>query len=293
MATAIVGVAASLIAPTTRVVHAEPPKESGDFSPKTWVRAKESNPGDYASPVWWWIWAETRDYLGEAEWKSIDVSWMPARARTDMQEATPEWHYHQAYMLAGLWRLELERDAVLKFLWARDDEAAWPLSTPSKRFPLGGMGGDAVLWRPRMERWYRAQPKAEAAENLRAKLAESWQEALASKNVRLAATVAQAMDERLGRESTDALAAEALGLIRETVALWEAQGRKDPRDFSAGRLPIALMERFGVPEPVNLTMLIDPARRQEESLGREPIPLPHPYDLRLQNLRLQRLLKRK
>jgi hypothetical protein len=53
------------------------------------------------------------------------------------------------------------------------------------------------------------------------------------------------------------------------------------------------MERFGVPEPVNMRSVVDGARRHEAGLGGEPIPIPHPYDLRLLNLRLQRLLNRK
>src|SRR5688572_50385 len=68
-----------------RLVHAESPAGSGvesAQSPKTWVY--ESRHHD---PTMWWIWSEVRDYLGEDEWKSINVSWMPARARADLTRA--------------------------------------------------------------------------------------------------------------------------------------------------------------------------------------------------------------
>jgi hypothetical protein len=127
---------------------------------------------------------------------------------------------------------------------------------------------------------------------LRVKLAESWREAVTSNDVRLAAAVAGAMDERLGRETADALASEARVLIRKSILALEASTRADPREY-LGKVPLDLMERFGVPEQVDLKRIVDWARGRAESLQGEAIPLPHPYDLHLFILRLQRLLDRR
>ncbi len=283
--TAVVCVGATLTLPAPQLVLAGSPKEPGVQSPKTWVHASRT------SPVFWWIWSEVRDFLGEDEWRSIDVSWMPARARTDLGAVGTKWRYEDTYMLAGLWRLDLERETVLKLVAAHDGDAVWPLATPGNRFPLGRESDFPFLWRPRLERWYRAQPAGEAAERLRGKLAATRAEAVASKDVELEAAILEAMDERFGRESAEALASEALGLIRQTVADLEARIRVDPEEYW-GRVPTALMERIGVPDDVDLRTIADCTRRREETLQGEAIPLPHPYDLHLLVLRLQRLLDR-
>jgi hypothetical protein len=283
--TAVVCVGATLTSPAPQFVLAGSPKEPGVQSPKTWVHASRT------SPVFWWIWSEVRDYLGEDEWRSIDVSWMPARARTDLGAVGTKWRHEDPYMLAGLWRLDLERETVLESVAAHDGDAVWPLATPGNRFPLGRESDFPFLWRPRLERWYRAQPAGEAAERLRGKLAATRAEAVASKDVELEATILEAMDERFGRESAEALASEALGLIRQTVADLEARIRVDPWEYW-GRVPTALMERIGVPDDVDLRTIAHWTRRCEQTLQGEAIPLPHPYDLHLLVLRLQRLLDR-
>src|SRR5436190_13140555 len=108
--TALIRVGAALTSPAPQLVLAESPKEAAVQSPKTWVHANRT------SPVFWWIWSEVRDYLGEEEWKSIDVSWMPARARADLGRVSTKWRHEDPYMLAGLWRLDLERETVLKLV---------------------------------------------------------------------------------------------------------------------------------------------------------------------------------
>jgi hypothetical protein len=66
------GVSKQVEAGTTDVVidlDREPAREppvADPKSPKTWVHESRT------SPVYWWIWAQVRDYLGEEEWKSID-----------------------------------------------------------------------------------------------------------------------------------------------------------------------------------------------------------------------------
>ncbi|MBL9087288.1 MAG: hypothetical protein JNM10_09105 [Planctomycetia bacterium] len=193
------------------------------------------------------------------------------------------WRQQDEFLVGGLWRLDLEREAALRLLSAHDGDAAWPLTKPEK-----GRGFD-LLWRPRLERWYLAQPVGEAAKNLRAKLAESWREAVASKDARLAETVVDAMDERLGREPGEALASEARGLIRETISVLEACVRARPGCVFSYDLPVGLMERFGVPEQVVLKPFVDGTRHRAAELAGEPIPFPHPYDLDLLILRLERL----
>lgn len=284
--TAVVCIGAALTSPAPQLVLAGSPKEAAVQSPKTWVHASRT------SPVFWWIWSEVRDYLGEEEWKSIDVSWMPARARADLGRVSTKWRHEDPYMLAGLWRLDLEREAVLKLVAAHDGDAVWPLSTPLNRLPFGRESHFPFLWRPRLERWYRAQPAGEAAERLRGKLAATWSESVAfAKDAGLAAIVVEASDERFGRESAEARASDALGLIRETVLDLKARIRADPRQ-DWGRVPTALMERIGVPSDVDLTTIAAWARGREEALQGATIPLPHPYDLHLLVPRLQRLVDR-
>src|SRR5262245_56306827 len=107
-----------------RLVHAEPPPPpppppppervvEQPESPKTWVR---ENP--HHDPTLWWIWSEVRAYLGEDEWKTINLSWMPARARADLARARSDparvhatWR-PDSCLVGGLWRLDLEREAV-------------------------------------------------------------------------------------------------------------------------------------------------------------------------------------
>ncbi len=283
--TAVACVGVALTSPAPQLALAGSPKEPGLQSPKTWVHASRS------SPVFWWIWSEVRDYLGEDEWRSIDVSWMPARARTDLRAVGATWRHEDAYVLAGLWRLGLEREAVLELVAAHDGDAVWPLPTPLNRLPLGRENQFPFLWRPRLERWHRAQPAGEVGETLSGKLSATWFEALASKDVGLAATVVEAMGDQFGRGSAQARVSDALGLIRETVSALGARIRLDPRE-SSGRVPTALMERIGLPSDVDLKPIVDWARHREEALQGEAIPLPHPYDLHLRVLRLQRLLDR-
>jgi hypothetical protein len=194
--------------------------------------------------------------------------------------------------VGGLWRLDLEREAALKLLSEHDGDAVWPLSTPEKR-PRFLMDGREYLWRPRLERWCRAQPADDAAKLLRERLAESWREAVASKDAGLAATVVQAMDERFERKAAEELAPDALGLIRETLSGIEEKIRTRRVYVFSYDLPIGLMERFGVPEQVDLEPFVDGTRRRAEELRGEPIPLPHPYDLDLLIHRLGRLQARR
>jgi hypothetical protein len=114
---------------------------------------------------------------------------------------------------------------------------------------------------------------------------------VATKDVGLAAIVVEALDERFGRKAAEARASEALDLVRDTVSALEARIRVDPREHW-GRVPTALMERIGVPGDVDLNTIADWARRREKALLTEAIPLPHPYDLHLFVLRLQRLQDR-
>jgi hypothetical protein len=285
-----------------RLVHAEPPPPpppparvvERPESPKTWVRES----GHYF-PILWWIWSEVRAYLGEDDWTSLELSWMPARARADLTRARADlerthatWDYQDSCLVGGLWRLDLEREAALKLLSDHDGEAVWPLSTPDKR-PRFLKDGRDYLWRPRLERWYRAQPAGEAAKSLRVKLAETWREAVASKDAGLAATVVQAMDERFGRESAEELTPEALGLIRETLSGIEELRARRPHLVSNDDLPIGLMERFGVPEQVRLKPFVDEARRRAAELSAAPVPVSWMYDADLLVLRLQRILDRR
>jgi hypothetical protein len=286
-----------------RLVHAElppPPPPPPDRvverpdSPKTWVY--ESRHHD---PTMWWIWSDVRDYLGEDQWKSINVSWMPARARADLARARTElgrtharWGYNDSRLVGGLWRLDVEREAALKLLSDHDGEAVWPLSTPDKR-PRFLMDDRPFLWRQRLERWYRAQPVGEAAKSLRAKLAETWRKAVASKDAGLAATVVQAMDERFGRESAEGLGPEALGLIRETLSGIEERIRARSGYVFSDELPIGLMERFGVPEHVDLKPFVDGTRRRAAELSAAPVPSWWRYDADLLVLRIQRILDRR
>ncbi|MCC7140155.1 MAG: hypothetical protein IT460_17170 [Planctomycetes bacterium] len=282
-----------------RLVHAEPPPSPDRVverpdSPKTWVFEHHHH-----HHLWWWIWSDVRAYLGDTEWKSIDLSWMPARARADLARARSDlgkthakWDYADSCLVGGLWRLGLEREAALELLSEHDGDAAWPLSTPDKR-PRFLMDGREYLWRPRLERWYGAQPADGAAKLLRAKLAETWREAVASRDAGLAATAMQAMDERIGREVADELAPEALGLIRETLSGIEEKLRARRMYVCSYDLPIDLMERFGVPEQVDLTPFVDGTRRRVAELSGEPVPLPYPYDVDLLILRLGRLQARR
>jgi hypothetical protein len=240
-----------------------------------------------------------RAYLGDDEWKSIDLSWMPARARADLARARAElgktharWDYVASCLVGGLWRLDLEREAALELLSEHDGDAIWPLSTPEDRRRFL-MDGREHLWRPRLERWYRVQPADEAAHILAAKLAETWRQAVASKDAGLAAAVVHAMDERFGRKAAEELAPEALGLIRETLSGIEEKIRTRRVYVFSSDLPIDLLERFGVPERVDLEPFVEGARRRAAELSGEPIPLPHPYDLALLSLRLGRLQDRR
>jgi hypothetical protein len=290
----LVLVALVCTSPVPRLVFGEAPPQSVS-SPKTWVRWRPHH-----SPILWWIWADVRDYLGEDEWKSIDVSWMPASARADLAGARADlakvhatWRYQDSCLVGGLWRLDLEREAAIDLLAAHDGDVVWPLATPDMKRPRFLMGDRPFLWRARLERWYRAQPAGEAEKSLRTKLAEAWREAVTSKDAGLAATVVQAMDERFGRESAEALAPEALGLIRETLAGIEERMRTRRVYVFSHELPIDLLERFGVPEQVDLKPFVDGTRRRAAELSGEPIPIPHPYDIELLILRLQRLQDRR
>jgi hypothetical protein len=49
------------------------------------------------------------------------------------------------------------------------------------------------------------------------------------------------------------------------------------------------MERFGVPEGVDLEAIVDAALHYYREMADETIPLPHPYSLHMRVLRLQRL----
>jgi hypothetical protein len=247
----------------------------------------------------WWIWSEVRAYLGADEWKSINLSWMPARARADLARARADlertharWQHDDSSLVGGLWRLGLEREAALELLSAHDGEAVWPLSTPGTR-PRSLMDGRDPLWRPRLERWYRAQPAGDAAKRLRAKLAETWREAVASKDAGLAAAVVEAMDERFGREPADAWAPEAVGLVRETLSAIEERIRARPGCVFSSDLPIGLLERFGVPEAVDLRPFVDGARRRSAELNAAPVPVAWMYEADLLVLRLQRLPERR
>jgi hypothetical protein len=255
-------------------VSSEAKPEPEVVRPESWVRHQ-------SSPIFWSIWADVRDYVGEEKWAALDTSWMPARARRDLVTVTAKVKYADRYVLDGIWRLGLEREAVLRKLAEKEPEAEWPLSSSPR--------GVSAAWRPRLERWLRAQPKAIAESRLREELAVAWHEAIAARNPNLAGIVVAATEHWVGPDDTERLRPAAQDLARDALRELESRGRADWRDAGIGPGLLLLLERYGVPPGVDLSAVVTAAQRYCREMVDESIPLPHPYDLELLTLRVERL----
>lgn len=143
-----------------------------------------------------------------------------------------------------------------------------------------------------MDRWFRAQPKEQAEARLRKKLDLVWRESLAAKNTNQAGIVVEATRRWLGSAAAESLAPAALELAREALRSLEERGRADWRDAGIGPGLLLLLETYGVPADVDLTAVARAARRYYREMADESIPLPHPYNLELETLRIERLRDR-
>ncbi len=233
-------------------------------------------------PGYWTIWADVRDVVGAERWAALDTSWMEERARFDLAAVDSEDDYGDLFVLSGLWRLDLLREEVLAAFAAREPDVVWPL--------VAGERGRGHGWRLRVERWVRAQPDEGRDAALTARLDETWNDAVAVADLSVAARLLEARGTRLrGVRAPPELRTAVERLVRASLDEYLREFEQDWRDGRPPRGVIALMERFGVPSGVDLEAVVAAAERYDRELTDAVIPLPHPYDLHVRVLRLQRL----
>jgi hypothetical protein len=207
---------------------------------------------------------------------------MAQRARADLETVTTEDDYDDIFILSGLWRLGMLREDVLRVHAEREPEAAWPLVTPDRSLGTG--------WRLRIEHWLRARPEEERESALAKQLEVTWKEAVAAADITLAARVLEVRQTWLGETTVPAaVRVDVERMVRESLAAYLRAYEKDWRD---GRPPlgiIGLMERFGVPDGVDLDTVVAAARHYYHETFGSVRPVPHPYDLHVRVQRLQRL----
>ena len=173
---------------------------------------------------------------------------------------TTEDDYDDACLLSGIWRLGLLRNQVLEVLAAREPTPRWPLFTPDRRA--------SPEWRLRVELWRRTQPEGKAEANLRAKPEAAWREAVAAKDTKLAGRVAEATPTWIGTEAADALASDAQTLARDVLVTKEARAAAR-RDVGLDDGLLYLLERFGVPEGMDITTVAAATQRYYEKMRDE------------------------
>jgi hypothetical protein len=231
---------------------------------------------------YWTIYADVRDSVGEQRWAALDTAWMAERARADLATVTVEDDYDDEFILSGLWRLGMLRAEVLEVFARREPEAAWPLFTPDRRLGVG--------WRPRIARWFRARPADERKAALAEKLQETWKQAVAAADLKLAARVLEVRQTLLGEEAAPAdLRPTVEKMVREYLGVYLREYEKDWRDGRPRIGVIRLMEWFGVPDGVDLDAVVAAAQHYYRETFGAVIPLPHPYGLNIRVQRLQRL----
>lgn len=238
--------------------------------PESWIQPNRP-------AAFWSLWTDVRAYLGEERWAELDTSWMAERAAADVPRADKA--YADELIYSGLWRMNMERPAVLSALTRLEPDVSWPLE------PLGWREPNA--WRPRLERWYQAQPEAEAESLMRQKLDADWKLAYSSRDLGLAARVVEARETWLGEAPTAKTASEALLLVQESVT-----SENLDRIYGDGIVPpgfVELTERFGIPSGIKIDRIARAVARRAEDLENATIPIPRLYDLQLQALRLGRL----
>lgn len=264
---------------------ATPPRPRAPDVPPLW-RLDPAVPESWVKPErwrgYWTIWADVRDFVGKERWKSLDTAWMARRAREDLATVTPEDDYDDIFILSGLWRLGMLREEVLRALRDREPEAGWPLVASDRSRDTG--------WRVRIQRWLRARPENERESALAEKLEATWKEAVTAADPKLASRVLEAREIWLGeRTAPPAFRPDVERMVRKSL---DAYLREYGRDWRYGRPPvgvIALMERFGAPEGVDLGKVAAAAAHYYTEVADAVMPLPHPYELNLRVQRLQRL----
>lgn len=233
--------------------------------PESWVTPQWS-------PAWWTVLADVHDFVPTERWDALDTAWMVEKARTDLEEWGPKNQNPSEHMLSGLWRLGLLRPEVMAAVDELGGEAVWPLD-PKLRL---------VAWEPRIMCWRRDHPEDGALE---AKLAESWQAAVAVDSIRTAGRVIRAYELCVGSPVPESLRAEAHAMVSDELADID-------RNYHIDEGLLVLLESFGVPEGVDLKPVLAAVRRRYDELEDAVIPLPAPYDLHLACLRLSRLMAR-
>jgi hypothetical protein len=253
--------------------NSEPSSDLPDLTdptvPESWVAPQWS-------PSYWFVLADVREFVGEVRWAALDTAWMEEKARADLARFGPKNQNPSEHMYSGLWRLGLLREEVMAAIAEQDGEAGWPLDTPGNRLQYA--------WRPRFARWVRAQGDDLSITALGARLGASWKAAKKAGDPTVFARVVETIDTSIGREAADVLRPAAEEIVRESIA-----------SIERGHLPrgvVFLLERFGVPEGVDLEPVLDAIRARYGEFADEVIPLPHPYDLHLQCLRIARLMER-
>lgn len=113
----------------------DPPPAPAPFDPLTLVDPSETNPP-------WSLWADVREVVGAPAFDAATGDWLPAMAAEALAAAGPPDREERLY--DGLWRLELEREALLAELEAAGTPRVFPLADnhPPRH------------WRVLLEHWY-------------------------------------------------------------------------------------------------------------------------------------------
>lgn len=251
------------------------------------------DPLDWVAPdarlVLWSLWPDVRELVGEEAWAAHTDGWIESEALTDLASIELGDDYVGEFVVAGIHRLGLAPDAIATVL---AEVERVPSSSGLERVNVNWRA--EAHWRALFARWAAAHP-----DRVQSELDRAWSSAHANGDLwLLAACLELTRGEVPGFDPngfaprdadapsslwSDSAAADiAADLLRFHAQEWVERGASKP--------VLDLLERYGVPDGVELVELADLARARRNEFDNAVIPLPHPYNLELAVLRYEQLL---
>lgn len=229
------------------------------------------DPADWFTPashvVLWDVYADAVEHARRGGAAGELPPWVVSRAASDLATLDGgELDYGERFMVSGIERLGLLPDDVRAALFDEEFEPLGPRVEPT--------------WRIELERDLAPLSERERRAYLERELSKSWAEALANANLEHLARLVEVVDEHALH---DLLPDD--GRVAVHALLVAVEPNADAMHVAPAA--VALMERRGVPDALDLAAWRQALRTRIEQLRRATIPLPHPNDLELALARLR------